>query len=80
MESKIATPEVPYEGLQKQILSHYRARERRKACNVVVKEHIGQNGATYANVDELLLRAIQIGALIEIGTIREKMGEFGEGY
>ena len=42
--------------------------------------HIGQNGATYANIDELLRRAIQIGALNEIGTIREKMGKFDEGY
>ena len=43
------------------------------------KKNIRQNGATYANIDELLRRAIQIGALNEIGTIREKMGEFGEG-
>ena len=41
---------------------------------------IGQNGATYANIDELLRRAIEIGARNEIGTIREKMGKFGEGY
>ena len=43
-------------------------------------ERIGQNGATYANIDELLGRAISIGTLSEIGTIREKMGKFGEGY
>ena len=47
---------------------------------VYFKYIIGQNGATYANIDELLRQAIQIGALNEIGTIREKMGEFGEGY
>ena len=39
MESKISIPEVPYDGLHKQILFHYRVRERRKSCNVVVKEH-----------------------------------------
>ena len=39
MENKITFPEVPHEGPHTQISFHYRTRERRKACNVVVKEH-----------------------------------------